>query len=220
MTATDPHAPVTLPTRRPAGCPFDPPEELTRLRAERPVTRLSFPDGHIGWLVTGHAAARTVLTDPRFSVRQDLKHPALPVAARLGDVRAAPPPGGFASMDPPEHTRYRRLLTRQFTVRRLKQLESRISQIAAEQLDAMAAAGPPVDLVPAYALPIPSLVICELLGVPYAEHAFFQEQTVTMVNLDNTQEQISAAVRALADYLVQLVWCSWCAPRAPNPATT
>jgi cytochrome P450 len=205
MTTADHHTPVTLPTRRPAGCPFDPPEELTRLRAEQPITRLAFPDGHVGWLVTSHAAARTVLTDPRFSTRQDLKHPALPVVARLGDTRAAPAPGWFAAMDPPDHTRYRRLLTRQFTVRRLKQLEERIGQIAADRLNAMAEAGPPVDLVPAFALPIPSLVICELLGVPYSEHAFFQEQTTIMLNLDNTQEQISAATRALAGYLAELV---------------
>jgi cytochrome P450 len=76
-------------------------------------------------------------------------------------------------MDPPEHTRYRRLLTGQFTVRRMRRLEPRIAQIVDDQLEAMAEAGPPADLVQAFALPIPSLVICELLGVPYADHAFW-----------------------------------------------
>lgn len=142
MTNTD--VPVTLPNRRSPGCPFDPPAELTRLRAERPVARMAFPGGHVGWLVTSHAAARVVLTDPRFSTRPDLKHPAVAVVARK-----PPAPGWFAGMDPPEHTRYRRLLTGQFTVRRLRQLEARVREIAAERLDAMAAAGPPVDLVQA-----------------------------------------------------------------------
>jgi cytochrome P450 len=203
MTNTD--VPVTLPTRRSPGCPFDPPAELVRLRTERPITRLAFPDGHVGWLVTAYAAARVVLTDPRFSTRPDLKHPALAVVARPGGARKPPAPGWYPNMDPPEHTRYRRLLTGQFTVRRLKQLEARISEITAERLDAMAAAGPPVDLVQAFALPVPSLVICELLGVPYADHVFFEEQTTTMVNLDNTQEQVSAALGELAAYLGGLV---------------
>jgi cytochrome P450 len=196
-------APVTLPTRR--SCPFDPPAELTRLRAKRPVARLSFPDGHVGWLVTSHAAARTVLADPRFSARPDLKHSALAVTTQPGGAGKPPPPGWFASMDPPEHTRYRRLLTGQFTVRRLKRLETWIAHVVDDRLTAMASAGPPVDLVRAFALPIPSLVICELLGVPYADHTFFEEQTTVMVKLENTQEQVTGAIGQLAHYLSGLV---------------
>ncbi|WP_158888921.1 cytochrome P450 [Amycolatopsis anabasis] len=197
--------PVALPIDRKPGCPFDPPAELTRLRDERPVARLAFPDGHLGWLVTGHAAARTVLTDPRFSTRPELKHLPLGVIARPSGATAPPAPGWFINMDPPEHTRYRRLLTGQFTVRRIQRLEPRIAEITAECLDAMATAGPPVDLVRAFALPIPSLVICELLGVPYEDHAFFQEQTTIMVRIDNTQEQIDAAMGTLVEHLGKLV---------------
>src|SRR5262249_14810731 len=95
--------------------------------------------------------------------------------------------------------------TGQFTVRRLRQLEGWIGRIVAERLDAMAAAGPPVDLVTAFALPIPSLVICELLGVPYEDHRFFQEQTTVMVKLDSSQKQVSGAIGELATYLAGLV---------------
>src|SRR5688500_5254772 len=66
----------TLPTTRTS--PFAPPEALAEIRAERPVTRLAYPDGHEGWLVTGHAQARAVLADPRFSSRPELRHHPVP----------------------------------------------------------------------------------------------------------------------------------------------
>ncbi|MCT2585583.1 cytochrome P450 [Actinophytocola gossypii] len=199
--------PVTLPSSRAPGCPFDPPPELTALaRRGEPLTRLAFPDGHVGWLVTGYDAARTVLSDPRFTVRPELRHsPLSRPNVRPGGHDKPPAPGWFANMDRPEHARYRRLLTGRFTFRRMKLLEPRVARITADHLDAMADAGPPVDLVPAFALPIPSLVICELLGVPYDDHAFFEEQTTVAVNLDNTSEQAMAAIGSLARYLGDLV---------------
>ncbi|TDD18643.1 cytochrome P450 [Nonomuraea diastatica] len=168
---------MRLPTERHPERPFDPPAELRGLPA---MSRLEFADGHLGWLAATAAAARTVLGDPRFSARQEIKH-VVTHSSRPGGPGQAAPPGFFGSMDPPEHTRYRRLLTGQFTVRRMRLLEPRIEQIAAGRLDAMTAAGPPADLVPAYALPIPSMVICELLGVPYADHDFFQERSSQLV---------------------------------------
>ncbi|MBT2234151.1 cytochrome P450 [Nonomuraea sp. NEAU-A123] len=189
---------MPLPMDRTPGCPFDPPPALEKLP---PMSRLDYPDGHAGWLVTGFEAARTVLSDPRFSSRQELKHSPSRMTSQFGQDQPAPP-GMFVTTDPPEHTHYRRLLTGQFTVRRMRLLEPRIEQIAAEHLDAMAAAGPPVDLVPAYALPIPSLVICELLGVPYEDHEFFQEKTARLVALD---EEGVPELAALAGYLGELV---------------
>ncbi|MFG1690056.1 cytochrome P450 [Nonomuraea sp. NPDC049269] len=183
---------------RTPGCPFDPPPELAKLP---PLSRLDYPDGHAGWLATGFEAARIVLSDPRFSNRQELKHSAVRATSQFGQDQPAPP-GMFVTTDPPEHTRYRRLLTGQFTVRRMRLLEPRIEEIAAEHLDAMAVSGPPVDLVRAYALPIPSLVICELLGVPYEDHEFFQEMTARFVALD---EEGVSELAALAGYLGELV---------------
>jgi cytochrome P450 len=195
--------PIALPARRTPGRPFDPPPDLAALPG--PLTRLAFPDGHVGWLVTGHGTARAVLSDPRFSIRSELKHSALSRPNVGPDGRGAPAPGWFAGMDRPDHTRYRRLLTGRFTVHRMRALEPRIAEIAAERLDAMASHGPPVDLVAAFALPIPSLVICELLGVPYADHAFFERQTAVVVDLDSSTEQATTAVRELAGYLHDLV---------------
>ncbi|MEW1843132.1 cytochrome P450 [Nonomuraea angiospora] len=187
---------MRLPIERNQECPFDPPAGLRDLP---PMARLEMADGHQGWLATTMAAGRTVLGDPRFSARQELKHTAV---ARPGGPARPAPPGFFAATDPPEHTRYRRLLTGQFTVRRMRLLEPRIEQIAADHLDAMAKAGPPVDLVTAYALPIPSLVICELLGVPYTDHDFFQDRSADLVTAGRDGAQATADLTA---YLGELV---------------
>ncbi|WP_414636050.1 cytochrome P450 [Amycolatopsis sp.] len=200
----EPALPDGLPTTR--RCPFDPPDELGRLRARHPVSRMIYPDGHAGWLVTGHAAVRAVLADLRFSSRQELiLHAPIPhpLAPRGEPVPAMP--GTLTRVDPPEHTRYRRLLTGQFTVRRMKQLAHHIEEIAEEHLDALEKAGPPGDLVRGYALPIPSLVICELLGVPYADHERFQRDAATLFNLEGKAENMMAALTDLTDYLGELV---------------
>lgn len=184
---------------------LDPPGELARLRAERPVSRMIYPDGHEGWLVTGYHAARAVLADLRFSSRRELIRHA-PVPNPFGDQKPPPAmPGALTRLDPPEHTHYRRLLTGQFTVRRMKQLTARIERITEDHLDAIAEAGPPTDLVPAFALPIPSLVICELLGVPYAGHERFQRDSATLLNLGSPAEAMLAALDDLTAFLGELV---------------
>ncbi|WP_431914949.1 cytochrome P450 [Nonomuraea jabiensis] len=187
-----------MPTTR--TCPFDPPPELSELRQNAPIAPMAYPDGHVGWLVTSHALARRVLADPRFSSRSDLHH--LPVPG----LQLPPPrPGAFMLADPPTHTRYRRLLTGQFTVRRMNLLTPRIEQITNDVLAQMQQAGPPADLVESFALPIPSLVICELLGVPYADRGRFQQATRTMFTLHATPEQVLAARQEISGFLAGLV---------------
>ncbi|MFD8962321.1 cytochrome P450 [Streptomyces anulatus] len=160
-----------LPTDRHTGCPFDPPAALTAL-SDRPVRRLRYADGHVGRLVTGHAAARAVLADPHFSSRYELLHLPMPMEGAPGELPPAPV-GDILGLDAPEHTRYRRLLAGRFTVRRMRQLTGRIERFTADCLDAMEQAGTTADLVEAFARPVPTLVICELLGVPYADRGRF-----------------------------------------------
>ncbi|MGW2230142.1 cytochrome P450 [Streptomyces formicae] len=202
--------PVRLPVERPSGCPFDPPAELARLRAERPLARLSFPDGHVGWLATSHAVARAVLSDSRFSSRYEFMH--LPFETGFTGELPPAPVGDMTGMDAPEHTRYRRLLAGKFTVRRMALLGDRIERITADHLDAMERQGPTVDLVTAYAQPIPALTICELLGVPYDEHHFFQESTATVMSHSSTPEDVAAAMTAMHEYLGRLVVAKRAAP--------
>ncbi|WP_327049019.1 cytochrome P450 [Microbispora sp. NBC_01189] len=182
---------------------FDPPDELTRRRAEAPLQRMTYGDGHEGWLATGYAESRAILADARFSTRPELMHSVLPQRA---EIRRDPlPPGFFLQMDPPDHTRYRRLLTGQFTVRRMKQLEPRIHDITESRLDAMEREGAPADLVRSFALPIPSLVICEMLGVPYEDREKFQHDSSVILDLEASSDQIRTAMHDLLSYLSALV---------------
>jgi len=189
---------MTVPTRVPTtrDHPFDPPAALA---AAPPISRLRYPDGSLGWLVTDHAAARFVLSDPRFSTGLDLARSPI----RVSEPMAMP--GAFLFMDPPEHTRYRKLLTGAFTLRRMRALEPRIADLADTRLSALAAAGSPADLVRLFALPLASLVICELLGVPYEQHDRFERASHAMVDPALPAEARDAAGGELYGLLASVV---------------
>jgi cytochrome P450 len=108
-------------------------------------------------------------------------------------------------MDEPQHGRYRKPLVGKFTVRRMRLLTERIERITADHLDAMEEAGPPADLVTAFANPIPAIVICELLGVPYEDRGSFQEQIETFLSGETGDEELIAAYTATQQYLARLV---------------
>ncbi|WP_371409285.1 cytochrome P450 [Micromonospora zamorensis] len=212
MSGTE-SGPVTMPWKREHPCPFNPPAELDQLREEEPVTRLRFPDGHEGWLVTSYPIARQLLADNRFSARQDLRH--FPIVLPFAEqTMAGPtaPPGFFNRMDPPEHTRYRRLLTGYFTVRRMAQLTPRLERIAEDHLDRIQAQEPPLDLMEHYAIPLPSLMICELLGVPYEDRDEFNYHAGVALSMESTPEQVGATLRFIAGYLDTLVRVKRAAP--------
>ncbi|MGW3118235.1 cytochrome P450 [Streptomyces sp. NPDC001107] len=192
------HTVPTLPTTRRSGCPFDPPTELLDARRHGPISRFTHVGGKPGWLITGYDLVRSVLADPRFSSRKELLN--------VGDFEVPPaPPGEFLLMDEPQHGRYRKPLVGRFTVRRMRLLTERIEQITADCLDAMEKAGPPTDLVTAFAKPIPTIVICELLGVPYQDRDSFQEQIDTFMGGETGDEELIAAYTATQEYLAKLV---------------
>ncbi|MEU2660287.1 cytochrome P450 [Streptomyces sp. NPDC007325] len=192
------HTVAAMPTERRPGCPFDPPAELLDAREHGPISRLTHPGGMPGWLITGYDLVRSVLADPRFSSRKDLLN--------VVDFEIPPaPPGEFLLMDDPEHARYRKPLVGKFTVRRMRLLTERIEQVTAECLDAMAEAGPTADLVAAFAKPIPTIVICEILGVPYEDRASFQQQIDTFMGGEVSDEELIAAYTATQEYLARLV---------------
>jgi cytochrome P450 len=192
---------TTLPTLRHPDRPFDPPTELAGIRERHPLVRMTYPDGHDGWLATGYQAVRAILGDRRFSSRYELVH--LPVEGAPPELPPAPL-GDLTGIDPPEHTRLRRLLVGYFTVRRMRALTERVEEITAAQLDAMERQGRPVDLVTAFAAPVPALVICELLGVPYADRDTFQHHVYTLTAMSGP-EAMAAAWTALHEYLLGLV---------------
>ncbi|MFG3498875.1 cytochrome P450 [Streptomyces sp. NPDC047928] len=192
------HTVTTLPTARRSGCPFDPPAELVDARRHGPISRYTHPGGRPGWLITGYDLVRSVLADQRFSSRKELLN--------VGDFEVPPaPPGEFLLMDDPQHRRYREPLMGRFTVRRMRLLTERVEQITADCLDAMEEAGPPTDLVTAFAKPIPTIVICELLGVPYQDRGSFQEQIDTFMGGETSDDELIAAYTATQTYLAELV---------------
>ncbi|MDT7619219.1 MAG: hypothetical protein QOF99_120 [Pseudonocardiales bacterium] len=152
---------------------LDPVPELARLRAEQPVSPLLIPNGPTAWLVTSYRDARAVLGDAD-TFSNDFANL---MGGGAGGPTEDQDPGGLGMADPPKHTRLRKMLTAEFTAKRLRELEPRITAVVDECLDDTATAGAggdPVDLVRTFAHPIPSLVICELLGVPADERADFQ----------------------------------------------
>ncbi|MFE9454374.1 cytochrome P450 [Streptomyces sp. NPDC006739] len=194
---------TALPTLRTD--PFTPPVDLYRLNEEGPLHRLVYPDGHMGWLVTGHALSRSVLADRRVTARSETRR--LPIRRPGADPFLGTPalPGWFVDMDPPQHTRFRRLLAGHFSARRLNSLRCRVQEIVDAHIATMHHTSAPVDLVAAFAVPVPSLVICELLGIPPLFHAAFQHHSATVFSLTASAQESAAAMSALSDRMTEIV---------------
>ncbi|AXB42071.1 cytochrome [Amycolatopsis albispora] len=180
---------------------LDPVPELARLREREPISKLDIPFGVNVWLVSGYEETKAVLSDAtRFS--NDFNN-----LVGEGGANADANPGGLGFADPPVHTRLRKLLTPEFTMRRLSRLKPGIAEIIDQRLDAIAAASAhgPVDLVQEFALPIPSLVICELLGVPYEDRDAFQHLSVARFDLFSGAEASFGAISESLEYLLGVV---------------
>lgn len=154
---------VDFPLRRP-GEPFPPPR-YEEYRRQRGLVLSYLPNGNKCWLVTRHEDVREVLTNRGISSNPD--HPGFPnISATMGVPRQEQIPGWFVGLDSPEHDRFRKALIPEFTVRRVREMRPAIERTVDERIDALLAAGNQADLVAEFALPVPSLVISTLLGVP------------------------------------------------------
>uniref|UniRef100_A0AAU2VF07 Cytochrome P450 n=1 Tax=Streptomyces sp. NBC_00003 TaxID=2903608 RepID=A0AAU2VF07_9ACTN len=197
-TATDTGS-VAFPQDR--SCPYHPPTAYQPLRDERPLARVQLYDGRTVWMVTGLAEARALLADPRLSSnRENLAFPS--PTARFAEItrrRTA-----LLGVDDPEHATQRRMLIPSFTLKRTASLRPQIQRTVDELLDRMIAQGPPVDLVSAFALPVPSMVICALLGVPYEDHEFFEGESRKLLRGPKASDS-EAARDALEDYFFRLI---------------
>jgi cytochrome P450 len=192
--------PVPLHMRRDR---FDPVEEMTRIREDEGVRELETGYGARAYMVTRYADVREVLADgSRFSNAGAFRPPD---DTRTDAERDRDRAGNLLAYDPPEHSRLRRMLTPEFTVRRMRRLEPRIVEIVDDHLDALARSGPPADLVSGFALPIPSLVICELLGVPYADRDEFQDRTGQLLDLSLEMDLRRRLARENREYMSALV---------------
>ena len=179
---------------------FDPVPELAQLREAAPITRVTLPWGANAWLATRYHEVRQILGDAQRFRNGSSGMAGGPMQARNSGPRNDS--GFLIGYDPPDHTRLRKLLTSAFTVARMRRLRPRVEAIVAEHLDAMTA---PADLVAAFALPVPSLVICELLGVPYAERAEFQARTARMLDFRIPYSKRMETTKQNRAYMAELV---------------
>ncbi|MET8749964.1 cytochrome P450 [Streptomyces sp. NPDC004667] len=182
-------------------CPYHPPAAYEPLREARPLSRVTLFDGRSVWVVTGHAQARALLSDPRLSA--DRTKESFPTPTRrfkgLQNRRTA-----LIGVDDPEHNAQRRMLIPSFSVKRTAALRPRIQETVDRLIDAMVAAGPRAELVGAFALPVPSMVICALLGVPYEDHEFFEAQSRRLLRGPELSD-VEEARHELETYLEALI---------------
>ncbi|MGZ8178949.1 cytochrome P450 [Williamsia sp. SKLECPSW1] len=178
-------------------------EEYSAIRASTGLARVSLPFGEVGWLATRYDDVRTVLADPRFSraVAVDHDEPRM---------RAGRQNSGILSMDPPDHSRLRTLVSRAFTPRRIEALRPKAASICAELVERMRAerarTGAPIDLVDGFALPLPVQVICELLGVPTADRDKFRVWSDNAMSTTTlTAEEFDASREEFRDYMRDLL---------------
>ncbi|RKN41178.1 cytochrome P450 [Streptomyces hoynatensis] len=179
---------------------LDLPGEYTRLRQEEPVLPVTLPSGEDAWLVSRYEDVRSVLADERFSSRV-----AAPGYPRGFYFPVAPQPGAFVAVDPPEHTRYRRMIMSQFTKKHAESLRPRIQEIVDERIDELLASPKPVNLVTVFARPVPLMVVCDLLGVPYKDRTAFGRWINTLVEGNPNPAARNASAAALFGYMNQLV---------------
>ncbi len=191
------------PMERDARCPFAPPPGVLELAAHKGLSRVKIWDGSTPWLITGYETARALFTDSRVSV--DDRRPGFPHwnEGMLSTVHKRP--RSVFTSDAEEHTRFRRMLSKPFTFRRVEGLRPAIQKVTDECIDAILAGPQPADIVSALALPVPTVVISEMLGVPYEDHEFFQHHANVGLARYATAEDNAKGAMGLAKYLSDLV---------------
>ncbi|MGY1439371.1 cytochrome P450 [Streptomyces reniochalinae] len=190
-----------FPHPRSPACPFGLSPEMRRLAERGPVSRVRSWGGSTPWVVTSHAEQKALLADSRLSA--DFSHPGFPSPVPPQNTGKADM--SFVGMDDPEHARLRRMVSGAFTVRRVEALRPRVREMTERCVESMLGGPKPADLMEAVALPIPSMVISELLGVPYRDHDFFQTNSKTLVSAVADTGARQAAHARLAAYLDDLV---------------
>lgn len=186
-----------IPRPRATGCPLAPPPEFTEWRQESGLRRALW-QGRPTWIVSRYEDIRSSLVDSRLSAETIKTR--LRAQGVTGDL-----PVIFARIDDPEHNRLRRMMARDFTWRRAESMRPQIQELVDRFLDTMIEGGPPADLVRDFALPVPSLAISQLLGVPYSDHEFFQEHSTIGLDARSTEDQKATAITTLFGYMFELV---------------
>jgi len=181
---------------------LEPDPQYAELRRSEPVCRVQLPYGPPAWLVTSYHLAKAVLSDARFSraaaVGRDNPRESVVDVSQVAE--------SVLSMDPPEHTRIRKLVGKAFTPRRVEELRPRAAEIASGLLDDMIADGPPADLVDGFSFAFPAIMICELLGIPEGDRLVFRSWANAVVSTTTTTSvQEQDAYLHLVSYIADLI---------------
>ncbi len=191
------------PLRFPPAAPQWPGQPVADFRAllrDRPVLQVELPDGSAAWLTGGYEEVRQVLIDQRFSRALAVA----PGRALRGTEMAAA--SSMNGLDPPAHTRIRRLVASAFTARRVEAMRPRVAAIVAELIDAFRRQPQPADLIAGFSLPLPVQVICEMLGVPAGDVEQFHAWSDTILgDWQRDSDQIMTALAALYGYFERLI---------------
>jgi cytochrome P450 len=183
----------------PRSCPMLPPDEYTRLR-EQPPQRVRLDDGSLAWIVSRYHDMREAMKNPALSV--DITLPGFPIRLPIPPL---PRIQSFIRMDPPEHTRLRRMVMPELGGSAVKRYRPMIEKLIDDLLDGIAAEPGPVDLQKRFAFPIPALAIARILGVPDEDVDRFQEQTLALTICELGSEEGARAFTDLSAYVDQLV---------------
>ncbi len=201
MSQMDAELPA-FPLRREA--PFAPPAAYLRWREDEPVKQVRLANGTPAWVLTRHEDVRDMLGNLDLTeLTADRMNPKFP-KLRSGVIGLSTD-SNIVFMDEPEHGRMRRMLSPSFTAKKVNAMRPGIQQTVDNVLDQMIAGGSPTDLHRALSMPVPSLVICQLLGTPYEDHELFQTLTGQLLSRATTREDFAAALTQLADYLGDVV---------------
>ncbi|MGW0162804.1 cytochrome P450 [Mycobacterium sp. NPDC003323] len=189
------------PMERDLRCPFSPPPQM--LGGAKGLSRVKIWNGTTPWLITGHEEAKALFADARVSVddrREGFPHWNEHMLSTV-DKR----PRSVFTSDAEEHTRFRRMLSKPFTFRRVEGLRPAIQKITDDCIDEILAGPRPADMVDKLALPVPTVVISEMLGVPYEDHEFFQEHANAGLARFAAADAMQKGAMSLHQYLINLV---------------
>lgn len=189
------------PMERDLRCPFAPPPQM--LGGAKGLSRVRIWDGSTPWLITGHAEARELFADSRISV--DDRKPGFPHWNEHMLSTIDKRPRSVFTSDAEEHTRFRRMLSKPFTFKRVEGLRQSIQQVTDRCIDEILAGPQPADMVAKLALPVPTVVISEMLGVPYEDHEFFQEHANAGLARYAAADAMQKGAMSLHQYLINLV---------------
>ncbi len=191
------------PMERAAACPFAPPPQMLEMNKVKGLARVRIWDGSTPWLITGHEEARALFADSRVSV--DDRRPGFPHWNEHMLATVDKRPRSVFTSDAEEHTRFRRMLSKPFTFRRVEGLRPAIQKITDECIDEILAGPQPADIVDKLALPVPTVVISEMLGVPYEDHEFFQEHANAGLARYAAADAMQKGAMSLHEYLINLI---------------